>query len=167
MSEGVVRNGKYVSITYTIVDDAGQVVEQHDLPVGYVHGGDTQLLGDMDKAIAGHRVGEQVQLSLPPDQAFGQRDENLTFTDDIENVPPEFRRIGAEVMMQNDQGDSRSFYVTHIEDGKLTVDGNHPLAGQSLKVTVKIHEVRDAQAGEDRISGIHAVNMAAPSATIN
>ena len=40
-----------------------------------------------------------------------------------------------------DEGDSRSFYVTRIEDGKLKVDGNHPLAGQALKVTVKIIEV--------------------------
>lgn len=167
MSDEVVRNGKYVSITYTIVDEAGYVVELHDLPLGYVHGGDTQLLGDMDKAIAGHRAGDQVQLTLPADQAFGQRDANLTFTDDIENVPPEFHRVGCEVQMHNDQGDTRSFYVTHIADGKLTVDGNHPLAGQALKVTVKIHEVRDAQAGEDRISGIHAVTMAAPTTTIN
>lgn len=167
MSDDVVRNGKYVSLTYTIADEAGQLVEQHDLPVGYVHGGDTQLLGDMDKAVAGHKAGDEVQLTLPAAQAFGQRDENLTFTDDIANVPPEFHRIGAEVLMQNDRGESRTFYVTRIDDDTLTVDGNHPLAGQNLKVTVRIHEVRDAQPGEDKLSGIHAAHMVAPSNTIN
>lgn len=167
MSDDVVRNGKYVSLTYTIVDQAGQLVEQHNLPVGYVHGGDSQLLGDMDKAVAGRKAGEQVQLTLSPEQGFGRRDENLTFTDDIGNVPAEFHRVGAEVLMQNDRGESRTFYVTRIEDGKLTVDGNHPLAGQHLQVTVKIHEVRDAQPGEDKVSGIHAVSMAGPSHTIN
>ena len=166
MSNDVVRNGKYVSITYTIVDQTGEVVEQHDLPLGYVHGGDTQLIGDMDKAINGHRVGDEVQLTLPPEQGFGERDENLTFTDDIDNVPPEFRRIGAEVQMESDRGESRTFYVTRIEDGKLTVDGNHPLAGKQLKVFVKIHEIRDAKPGEDKVSGIHAVNMQGPR-TIN
>ena len=117
MSDDVVRNGKYVSLTYTIVDEAGQLVEQNDLPVGYVHGGATLLLGDMDKAVAGHKAGDEVQLTLPPDRAFGRRDENLTFTDDIANVPPEFRRLGAEVLMQSDRGESRTFYVTRIEDG--------------------------------------------------
>jgi FKBP-type peptidyl-prolyl cis-trans isomerase SlyD len=166
MSDDVVGNGKYVSLSYTMLDPRGQVVEQHDLPVGYVHGSDTQLIGHMDKAIAGHRAGDEVELSLPPEQALGPRDESLTFTDDLENVPPEFRRIGAEVQMQNDRGESRTFYVTRIEHGKLTMDGNHPLAGQPLTVRVKIHEVRDALPGESRFSGMHAVNMPGPT-TIN
>lgn len=166
MSDDVVRNGTYVTLSYTMLDAQGQVVEQHDLPVGYVHGSDTQLIGDMDQAIAGHRAGDEVELSVPAAQAFGPRDENLTFTDDLDNVPAEFRRIGAEVEMHNDRGESRTFYVTRIEDGKLTVDGNHPLAGQDLTVRVRIHEVRAAQPGEARVSGIHAIHMPGPS-TIN
>jgi FKBP-type peptidyl-prolyl cis-trans isomerase SlyD len=166
MSDDVVRNGKYVTLSYTMLGDQGQVVEQHDRPVGYVHGSDTQLIGDLDKAIAGLRAGDEVELTVPAEQAFGLRDESLTFTDDLENVPAEFRRIGAEVPMQNDRGESRTFYVTRIEDGELTVDGNHPLAGRDLTVRVKIHEVRDAQPGEARVSGIHAIHMPGPS-TIN
>jgi FKBP-type peptidyl-prolyl cis-trans isomerase SlyD len=166
MSEDVVRNGKYVGLSYTIVDPNGTVVEQHDLPIGYVYGSDTQLIGNMDKAIVGHKAGDEVQLTISPEEGFGERDESLTFTDDIDNVPEEFRRIGAEVQMQNDRGESRTFYVTRIEDGKLTVDGNHPLAGKELLITVKIHEVRDAQPGEDRTSGVHAINMSGP-ASIN
>ena len=50
----------------------------------------------------------------------------------------------AEVQMQNESGEAKTFYVTKIEDQKLTVDGNHPLAGKALKVQVKILEVRDA-----------------------
>ena len=46
--------------------------------------------------------------------------------------------------MQNETGEVKSFFVTKIEDGKLTVDGNHPLAGKELVVRVKILEVRDA-----------------------
>jgi len=162
MSDDVVRAGKYVSLTYTIVDPSGTLVEQHDLPVGYVHGSDTRLIGGMEKAIEGRRQGDEVELVLPPQQAFGERDESLTFTDDLANVPPEFHRVGAEVTMENDRGESRRFYVTRIADGKLTVNGNHPLAGQTLKVRVRVHEVRDARPGEDRVSGIHAVNMPGP-----
>jgi FKBP-type peptidyl-prolyl cis-trans isomerase SlyD len=163
MSDDVVCDGKYVTLSYTIVDPQGTVVEHHDLPIGYVYGSDTQLIGNLDKAIVGRREGEEVELTIPPEEGFGERIENLTFTDDINNVPEEFRRIGAEVQMQNDRGEARTFYVTRIEDGKLTVDGNHPLAGKELQVTVKIHEVRDTQPGEERTTGIHAINMAGPS----
>jgi FKBP-type peptidyl-prolyl cis-trans isomerase SlyD len=48
--------------------------------------------------------------------------------------------------------------VTKIESGKLTVDGNHPLAGKTLKLTVKILDVRDATAEDARTSGIHSTN---------
>jgi FKBP-type peptidyl-prolyl cis-trans isomerase SlyD len=98
----------------------------------------------MDKAVAGKSVGDQVEVIVEPDDGFGAHDPNLTFTDDIANVPEQFRYLGAEVQMQNSEGDVKSFYVTRIEDGKLTVDGNHPLAGKNLKVNVTILEVREA-----------------------
>ena len=143
MSDQAIRPGKYVSLTYSITDDTGSVVEQTDLPVGYIHGGNTELIGGMDDAVTGKRAGDRVELSLAPGQAFGPHDPNLTFTDSLENVPPEFRRIGAEVPMQSDSGEVRNFYVTAIDDGTLTVDGNHPLAGKAVKVHVRIQDVRD------------------------
>jgi FKBP-type peptidyl-prolyl cis-trans isomerase SlyD len=163
MSEEIIKPGKYVALTYTIVDELGKVVEQHDIPLGFVYGSDTELIGSMDKAVVGKRVGDQIEVTVPPEQGFGDHDPSLTFTDDIENVPPQFRQIGAEVQMQNDAGETRSFFVSRIEDGKVTVDGNHPLAGKQLTVRVTITEVRDARVGEAQTSGINAVNMPGPS----
>jgi len=163
MTEEIIKPGKYVSLTYSIVDDRGDVVEQHDVPLGFVYGSDTELIGGMDKAVGGKRVGDEVEVKVPPEQGFGDHDPSLTFTDDIKNVPPQFRQIGAEVQMQNDKGEAKAFYVTRIEDGKVTIDGNHPLAGKDLTVCVTITEVRDARAGEDEISGIHAVQMQGPN----
>jgi FKBP-type peptidyl-prolyl cis-trans isomerase SlyD len=144
MSEQTIRPGKFVSLTYSIIDEQGQVVEQSDLPVSYIYGGETEMIGGMDTAMAGKKAGDSVQLTVSPEQGFGHHDPDLTFTDDLENVPPEFRRIGAEVPMQNEGGEVKTFYVTKIDNGRLTVDGNHPLAGKRLKVTVRILEVRDA-----------------------
>lgn len=163
MSDDIIKPGKYVALTYAIVDDKGDVVEQHDIPLGFVYGSDTELIGSMDKAVVGKRVGDEVMVKVPPEQGFGEHDPSLTFTDELENVPPQFRQIGAEVQMQNDKGESKSFYVTRIEDGKVTIDGNHPLAGKDLTVRVTITEVRDARAGEDEVSGIHAVQMQGPT----
>ncbi len=142
-SAPVVRPGKYVSLTYSIADDAGNILEQTDLPVGYIHGGHTELIGGMDAAVSGKCAGDQVDLLLSPEDGFGPHDPDLTFTDSIDNVPPEFRFVGAEVQMQNAQGDVKTFVVTQIGGGSLTVDGNHPLAGKVLKVHVRIQEVRD------------------------
>ena len=143
MSDQVIRPGKYVSLTYRITDDAGHILEQTDLPVGYIHGGKTELIGGMDEAVSGKRAGDRVDLSLGPEQGFGLRDPHLTFTDDLQNVPPELQFVGAEVPMQNERGEVKTFYVTGIAGGTLTVDGNHPLAGKSLKVHVLIQAVRD------------------------
>jgi FKBP-type peptidyl-prolyl cis-trans isomerase SlyD len=144
MPKQTIKVGKFVSLTYSISDPEGRVLEQSDLPVNYIHGGETELIGGMDRAVAGRSPGDEVELTLSPKDGFGEHDPDLTFTDDIENVPPQFRQLGAEVQMQNSAGEVKSFYVTKIEDGKLTVDGNHPLAGKTLTVRVKILEVRDA-----------------------
>jgi FKBP-type peptidyl-prolyl cis-trans isomerase SlyD len=143
MSNQAIEQGKLVSLTYRIYGESGDLLEQSDLPVSYIHGGQNELIGGMDQAVAGRCAGEEVDLKVTPEQGFGPHDPNLTFTDSIENVPPQFRHVGAEVQMQNDSGEVKTFYVTKISDGRLTVDGNHPFAGKHLRIKVQIKEVRD------------------------
>lgn len=143
LSDQVVRPGKYVSLTYSIADEVGNILEQTDLPVGYIHGGHRELIGGLDEAVTGKCAGDRVDLQLCAEQAFGPHDPDLTFTDDLENVPPEFRFVGAEVRMQNDRGEVHTFYVTRVSERTLTVDGNHPLAGKTLSIHVHIREVRE------------------------
>lgn len=158
MSHQIVQSGLVVYITYSILDPSGNVVEQHDLPVGYVQGGNSGLLPSIESAVAGKRAGDRVEIVLMPEEGFGVRDPELTFTDDIENVPPQFRRVGAQVQMSNEEGGTHTFYVTSIEDGKLTVDGNPPLAGLNATCVVNIVNVREAT--QDEL----ATGMAADSA---
>jgi FKBP-type peptidyl-prolyl cis-trans isomerase SlyD len=148
MSDDAIEQGKLVSLTYRIYDEYGELLEQSELPVSYIHGGHNELIGGMDRAVAGKRVGDEAELQVEPEQGFGPHDPDLTFTDTIENVPPQFRRVGAEVQMQNDSGEIKTFYVTKIRNGQLTVDGNHPFAGKHLRVKVQIREVRDPTAEE-------------------
>jgi len=143
MTDQTIKNRKLVSLIYSICDQSGGVLEQSDLPVSYIHGGQTELIGGMDRAVAGKRAGDSVRFELGPNQGLAPHDPNLTFTDAIDNVPPQFRHVGAEVRMQSESGDIKTFYVTKIESGQLTLDANHPLAGKNLRVEVKIREVRD------------------------
>jgi len=153
MSAPVVDRHKVVAITYSIVDETGVVLEQSDIPVYYVHGGPNEMFPEVEQALEGQALGASVEVVLAPEKAFGQHDPNLTFTDVIENVPPEFRHVGAEVQMQNDQGETRTFIVSKIENDKLTVDGNHPFAGKKLTYAVTIADIRDATE-EEKLKGI-------------
>jgi FKBP-type peptidyl-prolyl cis-trans isomerase SlyD len=144
MTSESIQPGKFVTLTYTIRDAEGNILEHNDLPVSYIHGGPQMLIGSMEDAILGKGVGDVVEVVVPPEQGFGSYDPSLTFTDDMDNVPEQLQYVGAEVEMQNEQGDVKSFFVTRIEDGRLTVDGNHPMAGKTLRVQINILEVRDA-----------------------
>ncbi len=148
MTGQFVDQNKVVSFTYSIVDESGDVIEQSDLPISYVHGGRHDLFEKVEQELEGSAVGDTVEVELTPDEGFGAHDPNLTYTDDMDNVPPEFRRVGAEVEMMNDQGDTRKFTVTHIENGKLTVDGNHPMAGKTIVFHIRVTAIRDATPDE-------------------
>lgn len=139
-----------VYITYSILDARGMVVEQHDIPVGYVQGARSGILPAIESAVEGKAIGDRVEIALSPEEGYGLRDESLVFTDDIDNVPPQFRRLGAEVMFENESGETKVFYVTSIEDGKLTLDGNPSLAGQSVTCVVNIMDMRPATPEEIR-----------------
>lgn len=145
-----VSDKKLVYITYSILDARGMVVEQHDVPVGYVQGANSGILPAIESAVAGRKIGERIEISLTPEEGYGLRDESLVFTDDIENVPDQFRRVGAEVMFENKSGETKAFYVTAIENGKLTLDGNPSLAGQSVTCLVNVMDIREATPEEIR-----------------
>jgi FKBP-type peptidyl-prolyl cis-trans isomerase SlyD len=155
MTDELVSNNKVVGITYSIIDQSGVILEQSDLPLYYVHGGPNEMFEEVEAALDGCGLGDSVEVVIPPEKAFGYHDPALTFTDDIDNVPPQFRHVGAEVQMQNDRGEVRSFFVSRIADGKLTVDGNHPFAGKTLTYAVTVTDIRDASEQEKR----HGVSL--------
>lgn len=159
MSDKISKN-KFVSLTYTITDENDNILERIDMPIQYIQGVNSQVIEKIENALDGHQVGDLVHVSLSPEEGFGPHQPELTFTDDVANVPPQFHSIGAEVEFQNDHGESKIFRVTHIEDGKLTVDGNHPFAGKTITYNITVKEVRDATASElangvDNMNALH------------
>ncbi len=139
---------KFVALTYRITDESGDILELTDIPVEFIYGHDSQVIDKIHDALAGKQQNDEFSVILSPAEGFGEYLPELTFTDDLDNVPEEFRHIGAEVEFQNDHGETRIFRVTHIDDDKLTVDGNHPFAGKTVTYQIKIEQVRDATADE-------------------
>ena len=148
MSETISIN-KFVELTYRIIDQSNsEVIEQVEEPLGYVQGDNSLLFNQVTKELEGRCVGDEVEILLKAEDAFGKKADELIFTDDINNVPVEYRFIGASVTMQNDKGGTKDFIVSSIEDGKLTIDGNHPLAGKDIIFYVEILSIREATADE-------------------
>lgn len=144
----IVAKHQMVEITYLIKDDKGEAIEQNDIPVSYVHGAKNELLEVLENALDGKQVGDVVEVVVPPEEGFGLIDPEMTFTDDIENVPEEYRYVGAHAQFQNDDGESKTFIVSKIEDGQLTLDGNHPFAGKTVTFVVNVKSIRAASEEE-------------------
>lgn len=143
MSEDVVSKHKVVYIRYSVLDESGNVMGQQDMPTGYVHGANSGLFDEIEHSLDGHKVGDQVESFLAAG-AFGDRDPDLVIEEDIDNVPPQIRYVGAEAELQNDNGDVLTFRVIAIEDGKITLDGNNPMAGRVAKCVAEVLSIRDA-----------------------
>jgi FKBP-type peptidyl-prolyl cis-trans isomerase SlyD len=147
-SGATVSRHKVVEITYVIQDLDGRILEQCDLPVAYLHGVGGPILEKIEQALEGRAVGDRVEVTVSPSEGFGPHRPELTFTDDIDHVPAQFRYIGAEAEFANERGEVLRMRVTRIEGGKLTLDGNHPLAGKTLRFRVKVVGVREASPAE-------------------
>lgn len=153
MSEAI-RDGKFVELTYKVTDKkSGHVLTMVEFPLGYIHGHNEILAPSVHRELEGKSAGDVIAVPIDGNQIFGVRDESLVFTDRIENVPEEYRQVGTSILMENDQGQTRSFLVTRIDDETLTVDGNNPLCGREVVFTLEVLTVRDATDEETRAGG--------------
>lgn len=150
-----IEDNKFVELNYQIVDQkTGSVLTEVEFPIGYVHGVNDILSSDTNQALAGHSVGDVIELPIDTDKVFGKRDETLVFTDHIDNVPAEYQEIGMVITMENKKGNSKQFIVTKIDDKALTIDGNHPLCERDVMFVLKVLSIRDATEEEIESGGV-------------
>ncbi len=155
-----IRDGKFVELTYKVSDSkTGHVLTRVEFPLGYVHGHNEILAPSIHGDLEGKAAGDTIEVLIDGNQIFGPRDESLVFADDIENVPEAYRQVVTSLLMENDSGQTRSFLVTHMDDERLTVDGNNPLCGREVVFALEILTVRDATEEETQAGG--AINAGA------
>lgn len=153
MSEAI-SDGKYVELTYKVTDRmSGHVLTCVEFPLGYIHGHNEILAPTIHRELEGKRAGDVTEVPIDGKRIFGARDESLVFTDRIENVPEDYRRVGTSILMESDKGHTRSFIVTRMDGETLTVDGNNPLCGRDVLFTLEIVTVRDATDEEIKAGG--------------
>ena len=154
MSSDAIADNKYVELTYKVIDQkSGAVLTQVEFPLGYVHGVNTILAPAVMDELEGHVSGDVIEVPIDCNQIYGPRDESLVITDRIENVPEEFHEVGMAILMENDQGETRTFLVTKIERRMITIDGNNPLCGREVIFRLEVLLVRDASEEEIEYGG--------------
>ena len=152
--EDPVSNGKLVELTYKVIDaKTKSVLTEIEYPIGYIHGVNEVLAPAVTAEIEGKLPGDVIEVPIDCNDIFGPRDESLVVTDHIENVPEEYREVGTSILMENDQGGTKTFIVTRVDDKSVTIDGNNPLCEREVIFKLDILTVRDATDEEMEAGG--------------
>ena len=134
----------FVVLTYELYDDKSELLEKIDNPVTHIHGEGKKLLPIIENSLEGKISGDEIEVQVKPEDGFGQYDPSLVISDNLENVPDEYRKVDETIAFVSKSGDTKDFKVTEINDKTIVLDGNHYLAGKSLLYKIKILDVREA-----------------------
>ena len=137
-----------VSLNYELLNSEGELIEKTEAPIEYLHGGYDGIFLLVEQALEGKSIGESCEVYLQPVDAFGEYDADLVHVEPRAKFPP---KIEIGMRFQGDAetaGEALIYTVTDIADGKVVVDGNHPLAGMALRFQCTVAAVRAATAEE-------------------
>jgi FKBP-type peptidyl-prolyl cis-trans isomerase SlyD len=141
-----------VSLTWKLADGQNRPIDELTHPVEFFYGGD-DLLAKVEEALSGHAIGDELELHLEPEHAFGDyRAELVCFED--RKLFPEALETGMAFEglppghVTPDMPDDAIYIVTEIYPTHVVLDGNHPLAGMSLRLALTVRDVRIATAEE-------------------
>ena len=139
-----VADDRIVAVEYELKDPQGTVLDDSgEEPYEYIQGTESILPG-LEAALEGAEPGDRFTVTLPPEKAFGERQDEL-----MAKVPRERFKEGQELavgMRFSGQADGKEqiFTIAGIEGDEITLDANHPLAGMSVTFEIEIKDVREA-----------------------
>jgi len=144
-----------VTLDYTVKDPEGSLIDDGHHPLVYLHGGYDGIFAVIEEALQGKKVGDNLKVKLLPEDAFGEFDEELVLVEDASMFPDNIE-VGMSFERVAEEGEEEIVYrITDIADGKVVVDGNHPLAGTALIFDLTVKEVRAASAEEVGHGHVH------------
>ena len=141
-----------VSLTWLLQDAQGQLIDELEEPVEFFYGGD-DLLAKVEEVLVDQQTGFEASLHLEPEHAFGEYDSALVFFEE-RSVLPEPIEAGMqfdgvpEGSRTPDMPADAIYTVTEVYPDHVVLDGNHPLAGMALRLSLTVHGVREASAEE-------------------
>ena len=155
-----------VTLSYRLFSNEGELIEESAQPITYFHGGHHGIFPKIEAALAQKKVGETCSVLLEPEDAFGEYDADLVRVEPQDRFPSDIKvgmqfeghagaDDGQETHAHDGDDEGQVFTVTDIADGKVVVDGNHPLAGQRLRFDCTVIDVRPATSQEMAHGHVH------------
>jgi len=142
-----VSAGKIVNLIYSLKNADGRVLDRSDAenPFVYLHGA-KQIVPGLEKALNGMRVGDKKKVVVPAAMGYGEKDPALRMVVERKQFPEGTQiKVGMQFEVPSDDGhDALGFLVESVHGDKIHIDGNHPLAGQTLYFEVEVIGIRDA-----------------------
>jgi len=152
-----ISQDKVVTIDYTLKNTQGEVLDSSEgqEPLVYLHGAENIVVG-LERELNGKSVGDSLNTSVSPEDGYGVRNEEL-----IAAVPREMFEsdmdieVGMSFQAETDQG-VQVVNIVALNDEEVTVDGNHPLADETLHFDVTVRDIREATAEELEHGHVHS-----------
>ncbi|MDO8933556.1 MAG: peptidylprolyl isomerase [Rhodocyclaceae bacterium] len=145
-----------VTLNYRVTDSDGNLVDEGQEPLVYLHGGYGGIFGKIEETLQGKTTGDEFNVRLEPEDAFGDYDAELVMIEP-RNLFPDNIEVGMQFERATEEGEDDELYtITDIADDKVVVDGNHPLAGMALLFACSVTDVRAASAEEVSHGHVHA-----------
>lgn len=151
-----ITKNKVATFEYTLTDNKGTVIDtsENHGPLTYIQGAGNIIIG-LENAMEGKKAGDAFKVSIPAVDGYGEKRDDMVITVTKDKFDPsEPIEIGMQFQIQTGQG-LHVVTITKVDGNNVTLDGNHPLAGETLHFDVKVTEVRDATLEEIKHGHIH------------
>ena len=136
----------YAELDYVLLSGDDEVLDDSSAeggkPIRYVHGYG-MLVPGLEKRLIGMVTGDEREILVPADEAYGEHDDELVFELGRDEIQGELEE-GDELTLEDEEGETNDVYVVEVREDAVVVDGNHPLAGIDLRYRIKVREVRPA-----------------------
>lgn len=138
-----VATGKKISLEYSLFLDEDETITSNAgrEPLIYEHG-KHEIIPGLEQALEGMKIGDQKQVTLKPEEAYGPVVNEAIIEVDADKLPQESRMAGSLVRLDMPDGQALEGLVTKLNHAKATVDFNHPLAGKTLHFDVKVVDIQ-------------------------
>ncbi len=149
-----VSKNKVVRLKYALFElqgDNEHILEYRD-DLYYLHGGYGSMLAKVEAALEGMAIGNKIDLAITPQEGFGHYDPDLRVTAPFSVFPEQAQQVGAHLEGEAEDGNSVDFTVIAVDNDMITLDGNHPYAGKTLKFVMEVLDIR-ASTKQERTLG--------------
>jgi FKBP-type peptidyl-prolyl cis-trans isomerase SlyD len=142
-----ISDGKTISMEYTLTLETKEVLDTNvgGEPLTFTQGSH-EIIPGLETALAGMKAGESKQVTVAPEQGYGDVNPKAIQEVPIDQIPPDARKIGVQLQGKDGQGRVVHPKVTEVKEEVVVLDFNHPLAGKTLYFDVKILDVKTATA---------------------